>query len=417
MHLDRRAFVAALGTVALAGCTSDSDSLPAYQPPDTTDDGGPTDTPGPGTDGETTRNGTATGGNGNGGGNGSANGTEPTDSDAATDSSTPSAPVGEPYDTPPATEPRLPLPMDRTGLRKEARSGGPPKDGIPSIDDPIFETGDVALLDPGDPVFGLRHNGVAKAYPQKVLVSHEICNDTVGGDPVAVTYCPLTGTAMGFERGETTFGVSGRLLNNNLIMYDREHESWWPQVLASSIPSPWAESTPASSLREFRLIWTTWEQWRDQYPDTEVLTGDEDHVRDYGRDPYGSYNPKGGYYEEESTLFPKLNPDDSFHPKRMFLGARTSEGAAAFPKPALREKGTITGTIGGDPIVAVHDPRFGTGYVYRNPDGTAVTLEDGQAILGESAHDPDALPLDRVYAFDAMWFAWSGFYPDSTIHE
>jgi hypothetical protein len=302
-------------------------------------------------------------------------------------------------------------------LRSEAQSGGPPKDGIPSIDDPIFETGDVPLLDPGDPVFGLRRNGVARAYPQRVLVSHEICNDTVGGDPVAVTYCPLTGTAMGFERGATTFGVSGRLLNNNLIMYDREHESWWPQVLASSVPGPWTESTPASSLREFRLIWTTWERWRDRHPDTEVLTGGENHVRDYGRDPYGGYNPKDGYYEEESTLFPRLNPDDRFHPKRMFLGARTSEGTAAFPKPALREKGTIAGDLDGDPIVAVHDPGLDTGYVYRNPGEATVTLEDGQAILEESAHDPDALPLERVYAFDAMWFAWSGFYPGLTIHE
>ena len=317
---------------------------------------------------------------------------------------------------PPMEESRLRLPADPGTLRSEARSGGPPKDGIPSIDDPIFETGEVALLDPGDPVFGLVRNGVAKAYPQRVLVSHEICNDTVGGDPVAVTYCPLTGTAMGFERGETTFGVSGRLLNNNLIMYDRGTEFWWPQVLASSIPSPWNDATGPASLREFRVVWTTWKRWRDQHPDTEVLTGGRDVVGDYGSDPYGSYNPKGGYYAGGSTRFPRLNPDDRFGTKRVFIGARTRDGAVAFLKDGLREKGTVAGDLGGDPVVAVYDPRLDTGYVYRNPEAAAVTLEDGRALLEGSAHDPDALPLERVYAFDAMWFAWSGFYPDTNVY-
>jgi hypothetical protein len=317
---------------------------------------------------------------------------------------------------PPTKGTRLRLPADPGALRSEAQSGGPPKDGIPSIDDPIFETGDVSLLDPGDPVFGLRRNGVAKAYPQSVLVSHEICNDTVGGDPVAVTYCPLTGTAMGFERGETTFGVSGRLLNNNLIMYDRGTESWWPQVLASSIPSPWNDATEPASLREFRLIWTTWERWRDQHPDTEVLTGGRDALGDYGSDPYGTYNPRGGYYGGGSTNFPRLNPDDRFGTKRVFIGTRTRDGAAAFLKDSLREKGTIAGDLDGDPIVAVYDPHLDTAYVYRNPGGATVTLENGQATMGESAHDPDALPLERVYAFDAMWFAWSGFYPHTNVH-
>jgi hypothetical protein len=397
MRLNRRAFVAAVGAATIAGCTSDSDSLSEYQE----DPEGGTETGTPTAGSETTR----------------ADTTGESESSPVAESTPPPA-SGEPYGTPPATDPRLPLPMSRGGLREEARSGGPPKDGIPSIDSPTFEeAGNVSLLDDGDVVFGLIRNGVAKAYPQTVLVSHEICNDTVDGEPVAVTYCPLTGTAMGFERGETTFGVSGRLINNNLVMYDREHEAWWPQVLASSIPGPWEESPPAGSLREFRLIWTTWERWRDQHPDTRVLTGDTDRVRDYGRDPYGSYNPIGGYYEEESTLFPRLNPDDRFHPKRMLLGARTAEGSVAFPRPALREKKTVAGELGGDPVVAVLDPRFGTGYVYRNPEGAEVTVEDGRAHLDGSAYDPDALPLDRVHAFDAMWFAWSGFYPGSNVHE
>jgi hypothetical protein len=107
-------------------------------------------------------------------------------------------------------------------------SGGPGKDGIPSIDAPKFWNVEDAngYLDDGDIVFGLVENGVARAYPQRILVWHEIVNDVVGGLGLAVTYCPLTGTAIAFERGNTEFGVSGRLVNSNLIMYDRDTDTW-----------------------------------------------------------------------------------------------------------------------------------------------------------------------------------------------
>ena len=99
-----------------------------------------------------------------------------------------------------------------------------------------------------------------KAYSQSIFVLYEICNHMVDNTPVSITYCPLTGTAIGFERGETTFGVSGRLVSNNLIKHDRATEAWWPQVLATSIPKPWNEDPPNRSLQEVRVIWTTWER-------------------------------------------------------------------------------------------------------------------------------------------------------------
>jgi len=110
----------------------------------------------------------------------------------------------------PTADARLPLPTTADALTDEARSGGPGKDGIPSIDDPQFiRAADADFLAPGDPVFGVDRDGVTKAYPQKILVAHEIVNDELDGTPVAVTYCPLTGTVQGFERGNTEFGVSG----------------------------------------------------------------------------------------------------------------------------------------------------------------------------------------------------------------
>jgi hypothetical protein len=322
---------------------------------------------------------------------------------------------------PPTVGTRLALPMEPSELESEAVSGGPPKDGIPSIDDPSFVSADAVAdrFEPGDPVFGLERGGEVKAYPQKILVLHEICNDVVDGTPVSVTYCPLTGTAMGFERGDTTFGVSGRLVNNNLIMYDRGTEAWWPQVLATSIPGPWNESPGTKSLSEFRLVWTSWGKWTGKHPDTQVLSFDTGFAKTYTRDPYGSYNPREGYYAPEaSPMFPALNGDDRLAPKRVVIGTRSPDGAAAFDKRALREQKLLEDDLAGSPIVAVYDPELDTGYVFRNPDDRSFEYGTGSVTDGSSeTYAPDALPTERLYAFDAMWFAWSGFYPETTLYD
>lgn len=321
---------------------------------------------------------------------------------------------------PPTSDARLPLPMEPSEIQDSAVSGGPPKDGIPSIDNPSFVSAEAASewLDPGDPVFGFERGGAVKAYPQVILVLHEICNDVVGGEPVSVTYCPLTGTAMGFERGETTFGVSGRLVNNNLIMYDRGSETWWPQVLATAVPGPWNEDPAIESLQEFRVVWTTWERWSDKHPETQVLSRETGFARNYDRDPYGSYNPRRGYYSPgASPMFESLSGDDRLEPKTVVIGARTSEGAAAFEKATLAEEKLVLGEIGGTPVLATYEPELDTGYVYKNPEESQFSYRDGQVVdETDEAHAPDSLPLEPVLAFDAMWFAWSGFYPDTNLY-
>lgn len=321
---------------------------------------------------------------------------------------------------PPTSDERLPLPMEPAALRERSVSGGPPKDGIPSIDEPEFVSADVATawLDPGDPVFGLATEGGARAYPQSILVLHEICNDTVDGTPVSVTYCPLTGTAMGFERGETTFGVSGRLVNNNLLMYDRGTETWWPQVLATAIPGPWNESPAIRSLTEFRVVWTTWDRWRAEHPDTRVLSRETGFAKNYDRDPYGSYDPRRGYYAPgTSPMFEPLSEDERLQPKRVVLGARTAEGAVAFLKDELRDAKALAGTLAGTPVVAVYDRALDTGYVYENPDEEQFEYSDGRFVDGTGErHRPAALPLESILALDAMWFAWIGFYPDTSLY-
>jgi hypothetical protein len=233
----------------------------------------------------------------------------------------------------PLAEERSHLGHSLDTLADKSFYGGVETDGIPSIDDPVFaQAGEVDIED-GDPVFGLVRNGEARAYRQDVLAHHEIVNDVVGGEGVAVTYCPLTGTVQGFERGDVEFGVSGSLVNSNLIMYDRETDSRWPQIGKTASEGP----LRGESLREFRLVRTTWGRWRSVHPETTVITEDTGHARVYHADPYGGYNPPSGYHSSDD------------------------------------------------------------GYV-----------------VGDEQSEPTDLPLDRVITFDAMWFAWAGYYPETT---
>ncbi|MFA9427763.1 DUF3179 domain-containing protein [Natronorubrum sp. A-ect3] len=320
-----------------------------------------------------------------------------------------------PMSGPPTAERALPEEYTADELEDASLSGGPGQDGIPSIDGPEFTSSDdpPGTLEEGDPVFGVEIDGEAKAYPQYILVWHEIVNDVVGGEPVAVTYCPLTGTAQGFYRGESELGVSGQLINSNLVMFDRGTETWWPQILAWGLNGP----LEGAYLEEFQVTWTTWGRWREQYPETVVLTEETGHIRNYGDDPYGEYNPESGHYDNENTLFSPLATDDQFSPKAVVIGMRNADGAMAVPKEALRDRSVIEGSVSDVPYVTVYDEALDTGYVYRNPDAEAVEDDDGTVTIDGDEHDPDALPLEREVAFDAMWFAWFGYYPSTVVHE
>lgn len=314
----------------------------------------------------------------------------------------------------PLGEFEVPLGYELEALEADAVSGGVPKDGIPSIDDPNF--GDVddgdGMLASNDPVFGVEIDGDARAYPQHILVYHEIVNDEIGGRDVAVTYCPLTGTAIGFERGSVEFGVSGMLVNSNLIMYDRETDSWIPQILGAGILG----RLEGLSLEAVRVTWTTWNRWKESYPETRVLTEETGFARNYSSDPYGAYNPESGYYSSRNTLFPPRFENDQFHPKAVFIGARSVDGAIAFRKGSLRDRQLLEGTVDGAPYLAAYHRTLDSAWVYRNPDDEAFSPEgSGYRGPGGEVYAADQLPLESVHAFDTFWFPWYGFYPETEV--
>lgn len=298
---------------------------------------------------------------------------------------------------------------------QENLSGGPPKDGIPSIDKPRFESADRAdrWLDDNDRIIGIHRNGQTRAYPQKLLVWHEIVNDTLGDEGIAVTYCPLTGTALAFERGQDELGVSGRLVNSNLIMYNRSTDTYWPQILAAGIHGP----QKGEGLKEVRVIWTDWASWRERHGDTKVLSRRTGYARNYRRDPYGGYGPKSGYYAGGGTLFPVFASSDRFAQKKEIFGFRTADLAVAVVPEVLAAAGQLRFSGKRHDFLIIHDPGLDTGWVFRAESGRLPTAENLNDIeFSRSGPVSPALAgLDSVNAFEAMWFAWYAFYPDTVV--
>jgi hypothetical protein len=214
----------------------------------------------------------------------------------------------------------------------EIMSGGPPKDGIPSIDAPRFvpvaEAGDLAAT---EPVIGLLVNGDARAYPLRILIWHEIVNDTVGGVPVAVTYCPLCNSAVVYDRrvaGEATeFGTTGKLRNSDLVMYDRATESWWQQFLGEAIVG----ARTGTRLKTLPARLESWQRFAQRYPDGRVLVPNDPRSRAYGANPYAGY---------DSARLPFLYAGD--YPDGIAPMARVvAIGNQAWALDLLRRKGRI----------------------------------------------------------------------------
>lgn len=269
----------------------------------------------------------------------------------------------------------------------EILSGGPGKDGIPSIDDPRFvSVSEATFLNNDEPGLGLTVNGESRFYPYKILVWHEIVNDTIAGEPVLVTYCPLCATGIVFERrvdGEVQeFGVSGRLWQSNLLMYNRagneENESLWSQVLGEAVLGVHT----GKKLSVVRSDVVRFGDWKEAHPNTKVLSEDTGAARDYGRDPYGDY------YTSESVSFGATFNDDRLHPKALVHGIEIDGQYKAYHDDAL--SGTVTDTFAGQNIV-----------VNKTDSGEITFTANGE-------------PLPSIPGF---WFSWLAVHPETELYK
>ena len=328
--------------------------------------------------------------------------------------------------------------------RSQIFSGGPPKDGIPALNNPDFVSAtDAFFLSDFDFVFGVFINGEAKAYPHAAGWWHEIVNDVVGGVPISQTLCPLTGTGLVFRTADDDgsqfeLGVSGLLFNSNLIMYDRrDNTTLYPQMSFTGIDGNFF----GESLELMPVVETTWGMWKKLYPSTSVLdlssTGVYGLSR-YGSYPYGSYREAGWFLFEPRTL--SSNPlRNLFSVKDRVLGIRSGGVPKAYPFASLGDKNVINDTVEGKDLVVVwdNDARLAIPYE-RDVEGRTLTFQidlesnsgklpfnmtdqetgtiwniKGVAIDGELSGSR----LKQIPAYNSMWFAWITFWQNTEIWE
>ena len=274
----------------------------------------------------------------------------------------------------------------------EILSGGPPKDGIPSIDNPKFVgVSDATDLSDTEPVIGVVVNGAARAYPLRVLTWHEIVNDTLGGVPITVTYCPLCNSGIVFDRrldGRVLdFGTTGKLRNSDLVMYDRQTESWWQQFLGQGIVG----AMTGKKLKMLPARMESFARFRERAPHGQVLVPTVPGMRPYGRNPYVSY---------DSALSPFLyrgEMPDGIGPMVRVIAV----GGEAWSMPLLREKKTIEK---GDLVLAWTEGQnsaLDSRYISDGRDVGNVTVRRG----GED------VVHDVTFAF-----VFHAFHPAGTIH-
>jgi hypothetical protein len=325
--------------------------------------------------------------------------------------------------------------IDNTLLEKfsrNVRSGGPPKDGIPPIDEPSYISVQAAddVIGDDEVVFILESSNPVKIYPQYILVYHEIVNEELDGEPISITYCPLTGSAIGYKgdirTAETTFGTSGKLLNSNLVMYDRATDSYWPQILGTAINGP----SKGKTLYTTPVSWTLWSLAKVQYPEALILSQETGFIRNYGADPYGSYADEDSYYQAGNPFFPVMNTDDRLPPKEVVIGIKTGGAQLAVPKSSVADAGVLNLELGGSPIVTIYDESLDVVRVYSrlvNGETLEFSIRDGEVVdgsgtswtvKGQALEGPmDGESLASVSHFDVMWFAWTAFYPDTELSQ
>jgi hypothetical protein len=251
--------------------------------------------------------------------------------------------------------------VDRSGWKTDFRrhsvplsefvSGGPPRDGIPPVDHPVpvSQAAAAGFLSGREPVLVVRVGRAVRAYPIQILIWHEIVNDVLGGWPIAVTYCPLCNSALVFDRrlrGRTlTFGTTGNLRNSDLVMWDRQTQSWWQQLTGEAVVG----TLTGARLKALPSQILSWRQFRRAHPGGDVLSRNTGFQRDYGRNPYSGYDgPNAPLYEYSGRI------DDRLPPKERVAAVFMGRDAVVVPFSRLARSRVANLTVGGRPVVVLY---------------------------------------------------------------
>ncbi|WP_448543034.1 DUF3179 domain-containing (seleno)protein [Roseiflexus sp.] len=325
----------------------------------------------------------------------------------------------------------------------EILSGGPPKDGIPSIDDPDFQSINEAdeWLEDREPVVFVQVGDDARAYPIQILIWHEIVNDVIGGEPLLVSFCPLCNTAIAFKRtfnGQVLdFGTTGRLRYSNLIMYDRQTETWWQQATGNAI----AGEFTGAQLELYPAAIISWADFKNLHPNGRVLSRNTGYSRDYGKNPYFGYDD----INQSPFLFDGTTPDQ-LPPMARVLTVDLNGEAVAYPYDVLEKLHVVNDVVGGGEIVVLWaegaasaldrgriaegrdvgsavayarlldnqtlDFEFRGGTFFDTQTGSEWNIL-GQAVSGKLA----GKQLTPIVSINHFWFSWAAFKPETRIYQ
>jgi len=325
----------------------------------------------------------------------------------------------------------------------EILSAGPPRDGIPPIDDPKFTTFEDAdeYLGALEPVISFEINGDARAYPLQILTWHEIVNDVVGGVPVAITFCPLCNSAIVFDRTVDgivhRFGTTGKLRHSDLVMWDRATESWWQQLTGEAIVG----ELTGTKLNFLPGPIISWEDFKTAKPDGQVLSRDTGFQRPYGENPYVGYDR----VDNPPFLF-NGDLDGRLLPKERVVSVTVNGEDAAFPFPILQNERAVNYKVGGRDLAVFFKPGTlsaldglligdsddigAAGLFDADLDGRKLTFRfDGNIIvddetgsswniLGQAIEGPlTGKSLKPIAHTNTFWFAVGAFKPDSKVYQ
>ena len=322
----------------------------------------------------------------------------------------------------------------------ELISGGPPRDGIPPIDNPSFIsiTDAKDWLDDREPVLSFHTGDVARAYPIQVLMWHEIVNDAIDDIPISVTYCPLCNAAIVFDRrvdGKTlTFGTSGMLRKSDLVMWDRQTESLWQQLTGEAIVGDLTGMV--LSMLPSKMI--SFSSFYETFPNGEVLSNETGYAREYGQNPYVGYDESSNPFMFYDTVDNRLEAMER-------VVAFMHEDGLAYSYSYLQKNRVVNTEIGGKPVVLFWSPGTASAMhaseIRSSRDVGSVgvfspvldntlynfSLNDEMAIIDNEtgtvwSHMGRGLSgalagkeLEPVLHFNHFWFAWQAFYPDTAV--
>lgn len=306
--------------------------------------------------------------------------------------------------------------------------GGVAPGGIPPLNAPkVIPAAEATGLQDDDVVFGALLNGQARAYPLRILDWHEMVNDTLGGIPVVLSYCPLCGSALLFERqqGEVvyTFNTSGLLLDSNKLMFDEQTQSLWPNLTGEPVAGPLAGG---AALQRLPLTISSWLDWRTLHPHSGVLDLAQNGVLTYeGHETYDLYRVS------QAPLIPVGRTDDRLAPKDWVFGLKLDGQAVAFALAPLAQAHVWNTTLGSQNVVLVSEPVPGSqhgflpvgvraflrgAHTFTRRDGALVDQDGVRWTMGEEGlRSASGALLPRVPGETAYWFAWSAFYPDAEL--